>query len=40
MSEIGNPGVAKAALTSFAPLLLPAEWPAISLLQGSTSGQT
>ena len=32
MSEIGNSRVAKAALTSFAPLLLPAEWPTISLL--------
>lgn len=40
MSEIGKEGVANADLTGRAPFLGPVEWPRISLLQGSTSGQT
>lgn len=39
MSEMGKEGVANAGLTSRASFLGPAEWPAISLLQGSTSRQ-
>lgn len=40
MSGIGMEGVANADLTSRASFLGPAEWPTISLLQGSTSRQT
>lgn len=40
MSEMGKEGVANADLTGRAPSPGPAEWPTISPLQGSTSGQT
>ncbi len=40
MSEIGSPGVAKAALTGSAPSPLPAERPTTSLLQGPASRRT
>ena len=40
MSEMGKEGVANADLTGRASFPGPAEWPTISLLQGSTSGQT
>ena len=40
MSEMGKESAANADLTGPASFLGPAEWPTISLLQGSTSRQT
>lgn len=40
MPEMGKESVANADLTGRASLLGPAEWPTISLLQGSTSRRT